>query len=167
MRTLDLPIPNCLRFATILKKPNGKRLNEHQRCEIISKLSKMNAPSKRALAQEYSVSEGTIRKVWDNQEAILERSALLYEEAKERTFRTSVGRFTELENMLHIWIDRMRCAKLLVSSSLAIAKAKSIASSLSILESESFQSKIQTVGLKAKQKKLQNLRQMTIHDMFN
>ncbi len=32
---------------------------------------------------------------------------------------------------------------------------------------ESFQSKIQTVGLKAKRKKLQNLRQMTIHDMFN
>ncbi len=58
-------------------------------------------------------------------------------------------------------------AKLLVWSSLAIAKAKSIASNLSILDSESFQSKIQTVGLKAKRKKLQNLRQMMIHDMFN
>jgi hypothetical protein len=135
------------------KKPNGKRLNEHQRCEIISKLSKTNAPSKRALAQEYSVSEGAIRKVWDNREAILERSALLYEEAKERTFRASVGRFTELEDMLYIWIDSMRRAKLFVPSSLAIAKAKSIASSLSILESKSFQSKIQTVGLKAKRKK--------------
>ncbi len=32
---------------------------------------------------------------------------------------------------------------------------------------ESFQSKIQMVGLKAKRKKLQNLRQMTINDMFN
>ncbi len=32
---------------------------------------------------------------------------------------------------------------------------------------ESLQSKIRTVGLKAKHKKLQNLRQMTIHDMFN
>jgi len=32
---------------------------------------------------------------------------------------------------------------------------------------ESFQSKIRTVGLKAKRKKLQNLCQMTIHDMFN
>jgi hypothetical protein len=31
---------------------------------------------------------------------------------------------------------------------------------------ESFQSKIRMVGLKAKRKKLQNLRQMTIHDMF-
>jgi hypothetical protein len=84
------------------KKPNGKHLNEHQRCEIISKLSKTNAPSKRALAQEYSVGEGAIRKVWDNWEAILERSALLYEEAKERIFRTSVGQFTELEDMLYI-----------------------------------------------------------------
>jgi hypothetical protein len=73
------------------KKPNGKRLNEHQCCEIISKLSKMNAPNKRALAQEYSVSEGAIRKVWDNWEAILERSALLYEKVKERIFRASVG----------------------------------------------------------------------------
>jgi hypothetical protein len=49
-------------------------------------LSKMNALSKRALAQEYSVSEGAIRKVWDNREAMLERFALLSEEAKERTF---------------------------------------------------------------------------------
>jgi hypothetical protein len=112
------------------KKPNGKRLNEHQHCKIISKLSKTNAPNKRALAQEYRVNEGAIRKVWDNREAILERSTLLYEEAKERTFQASVGRFTKLENMLYIWIDSMRCAILLVSSSLAIAKAKSIASSL-------------------------------------
>jgi hypothetical protein len=117
------------------KKPNGKCLNEHQRCEIISKLSKTNAPSKRALTRKYNVSEGTIRKVWDNQEVILERSALLFEEAKERTFRASVGRFTELEDMLYIWIDSMRRAKLPVPPSLAIAKAKSIASSLSILES--------------------------------
>jgi hypothetical protein len=70
----------------MLKKPNGKCLNEHQRCEIILKLSKMNAPSKRALARKYNVSEGTIRKVWDNWEVILEQSALLSEEVKERTF---------------------------------------------------------------------------------
>ncbi len=71
----------------------------------------MNAPSKRALARECNVSEGAIRKVWDNQEAILERSALLSEEAKERTFRAFVGRFTELE-VFYIWIDSMRRAKL-------------------------------------------------------
>jgi hypothetical protein len=84
--------------------------------------------------QEYNVSEGAIRKVWDNQEAILEWSALLSEETKERTFRASIGRFIELEDMLYIWIDSMRRAKLPVPPSLAIAKAKSITSSLSILE---------------------------------
>ncbi len=119
----------------MLKKPNGKHLNEHQCCEIISKLSKTNASNKRDLAREYSVNEGAIWKVWDNREAILERFALLSEEAKERTFWASVGWFTELEDMLYIWIDSMHCAKLLVSPSLAIAKAKNIASSLSISKS--------------------------------
>jgi hypothetical protein len=82
----------------MLKKPNQKCLN----FEIISKLSKTNVLSKRALAQDYSVSEGVIRKVWDNKEAILERSTLLSKEAKERTFRAFVGWFTELEDMLYI-----------------------------------------------------------------
>ncbi len=118
------------------KKPNEKRVNEHQHCEIISKLSKTNAPSKKALAWKYNVSEGAIQKVWDNGEAILERSALLFEEAKERTFRASIGRFTELEDMFYIWINNMCCAKLLVPPSLTIAKVKSIASSLSILKSD-------------------------------
>jgi hypothetical protein len=119
----------------MLKKPNGKCLNEHQCCEIISKLSKTNAPSKRALAREYNISEGTIQKVWDNHEAILERFALLSEEAKERTFRAFVGRFIELEDMLYIWIDNMRRAKLHIPPSFAIAKAKSNASSFSIPKS--------------------------------
>ncbi len=95
----------------------------------------MNAPSKRALARNYNVSEGAIRKVWDNREAILERSTLLSEEAKERTFQAFVGKFIELEDILYIWIDNMRRAKLHVLPSLAIAKAKSIASSLSIPKS--------------------------------
>jgi hypothetical protein len=68
------------------KKPNGKHLNEHHRCQILSKLSKTNALSKRALAWKYNICEGAIRKVWDNREVILEWSALLSEEAKERTF---------------------------------------------------------------------------------
>ncbi len=83
----------------MLKKPNEKCSNEHQRCEVISKLNKTNAQSKKALAQEYSVSEGTTLKVWDNQEAILERSALLSKEAKEMTFRASIEWFTKLEDM--------------------------------------------------------------------
>jgi hypothetical protein len=116
------------------KKPNGKRLNESQRCEIIAKLSKTDAPSKRAITREYDVNEGAIKKMWDKREQILKRSALMSNEVKEKTFRSSVGRFTELEDMFYIWIDNMRCANLPVPPSLAIAKAKSIASSLSILE---------------------------------
>ncbi len=73
--------------------------------------------------------------MWDNREAILERSALLSEKTKERIFQASVGRFTELEDMLYIWIDSMCRAKLPVPPSLAIAKAKSITSSLSIPKS--------------------------------
>jgi hypothetical protein len=77
-----------------------------------------------------------MRKVWNNREAILEQYALLFEEVEERTFRASVGRFTELEDMFYIWINSMRCAKLPVPPSLAIAKAKNIAPSLSIPKSK-------------------------------
>ena len=70
----------------MLKKPNGKCLNESQRCEIIAKLSKTDAHSKRAIACEYDVSEGAIRKVWDKREQILERYALMSNEAKDKTF---------------------------------------------------------------------------------
>ncbi len=100
------------------------------------KLSKTNAPSKRAITREYDVSERAIRKVWDKRGQILERSALMCDEAKEKIFRSSVGHFTELEDMLYIWIDSMHCANLFVPPSLAIAKAKSIASSLSIPETD-------------------------------
>ena len=118
------------------KKPSGKHLNEAERCEIIAKLQKINPPSKRSLAREYDVSEGAIRKVWENRDKILERSALMSEEAKQNTFRASVGHFTELEDMLYIWVDSMRQANLPIPPSLAIAKAKNIASSLSISEDD-------------------------------
>ena len=38
-------------------------LTEAQRCEIIAKLSEPNAPNKRALGQEFEVSEGAMWKV--------------------------------------------------------------------------------------------------------
>jgi hypothetical protein len=136
VRPLDVPFPNRLHFAAMSKKLIGKRLNESQRYEIISKLSKTNPPSKRALAREYDVSEGAIRKVWEKRDSILERFALLSEEAKQKTFRASVGRFIELEDMLYIWIDSMCRARLPAPPSLAIAKAKSIASTLSISDSD-------------------------------
>ena len=49
------------------------RLTKAQRCEIIAKLSKPNAPGRRALGPKYEVSEGIFRKVWDNWENILQR----------------------------------------------------------------------------------------------
>jgi len=91
VRTLDAPFPNRLRFAAMSKKLTSKHLNESQRYEIISKLSKTNPPSKRALVHEYDVNKGAIRKVWEKQDPILERSTLLSEEAKHKTFRASVG----------------------------------------------------------------------------
>ncbi len=60
----------------------------------------------------------------------------MFDEAKKKTFRSSVGRFTELQDMLYIWIDNMCYANLLVPPSLAIAKAKNIASSLLISETD-------------------------------
>jgi hypothetical protein len=66
--------------------------------------------------------------VWDKQEQILEQSALMFDEDKEKTFQTSIGRFIELEDMFYIWIDNMRRANLHVPPSLAIAKVKSIGS---------------------------------------
>jgi DNA-binding transcriptional regulator YhcF (GntR family) len=88
------------------KKLTSKRLNESQRCEIISKLSKTKPPSKRALAREYDVNKGAIRKVWEKRDSILERSALLSKEAKQKTFRASVGRFIIIMNGLY-FIDEI------------------------------------------------------------
>jgi len=98
-------------------------------------LSKTNPPNKRALAREYDVSEGAIQKVWEKQDSILKQSALHFEEAKQKTFRASIGRFIKLEDMLYIWIDNMHRARLLVPPSFAIAKAKNIVSTLSISDS--------------------------------
>ena len=44
-------------------KLEATHLTEAQQCEIVAKLSKLNAPSKRTLGREYEVSEGAIRKV--------------------------------------------------------------------------------------------------------
>jgi hypothetical protein len=58
------------------------------------------------------------------------------DEAKEKTFQSSIGCFTELEDMLYICINNMRCANFHVLPSLTIAKAKSITLSLSILKTD-------------------------------
>ena len=55
-------------------KLEATRLTEAHQCEYIAKLSKPNAPSKPVLGREYEINEGTIQKVWDNQENILQRN---------------------------------------------------------------------------------------------
>ena len=70
------------------------------------------------------MSEATIRKVWSKRGDIRKRSALMSEEAKNKTFRASVGRFNEVEDKLYLRIDIMRRVNLPVPPSLAILKAK-------------------------------------------
>ena len=109
-----------------------KRLNESQRLEVISRLSKPNPSSKKSIARQYEVSEFAIRKVWSKREVIRKRSALMSEEA----FRASVCRFTELEDKLYLRIDSMRRANLPVPPLLALLKAKKIAEQLLISQDD-------------------------------
>ena len=89
----------------MLKKPNGKCLNESQRCEIIAK--GFESPYKQVVNIE---------------------DQLLCSEVRGEAEET----FGDLRKLF-----------------------------------ESFQSKVRANTLKAKRKNLQNLRQMTIHDMLN
>ena len=98
----------------------AKRLNESERLEVICRWNQPNPPCKRSIARQYRMSEATIRKVWSKREDIRKRSALMSEEAKKKIFRASVGRFTEVEGKLSVWIDSMRRANLPVPPSLAI-----------------------------------------------
>ena len=56
--------------------------------------------------------------------------------AKSKTFCAHVGQYTNLEDLLCLWIDGMRRANLLVPPSLATAKAKFITSSVAIPKEE-------------------------------
>ncbi|CAK8676851.1 unnamed protein product [Clavelina lepadiformis] len=58
------------------------------------------------------------------------------EETKTKTFRASVGQFSELGDILYLWIYSMRRASLPVPPSLVIAKAKQIAQQLLISEDD-------------------------------
>ena len=79
-----------------------KRLNESERLEVICRWNQPNPPSKQSIARQYRMSEATFRKVWLKREDIRKRSATMSEEAKKKTFRASVGRFTEVEAKLYM-----------------------------------------------------------------
>ncbi|KAI6647727.1 hypothetical protein LOD99_8568 [Oopsacas minuta] len=117
-------------------KSKCKRLNESQRFHVLARVSEPTPPSKRSLAREYEVSEGAIRKLCENRGVIRKRFALLSGETKQKNFEVLFVGFTDLEDMLYLWIDDMRRANLPVPPSLAIAKAKQTAEQLSISEDD-------------------------------
>jgi len=73
----------------------------------ICKLRKPNPPSKQVLAREYGVSKKAIQKTWENRVAIEQRSSLMSVETKAKTFHASVRHFSEVNDKLYIWIERM------------------------------------------------------------
>ena len=77
-----------------------------------------------------------MRKILSKCEVIRKRSALMSEEAKKKTFRASVGRFTELEDKLYLWIDCMCPANFPAPPLQAILKAKKIAEQLLISQDD-------------------------------
>ena len=80
-----------------------KRLNESERLKVIPKFNQPNPHSKRSIAPQYGVSEA-----FREREDIRKRSSLISKEAKKKTFRASVGRFTEIEDKLFQWIGTIR-----------------------------------------------------------
>ena len=64
-------------------KPEATRLTEDYRCEIIAKLSKLNAPSKQALGRGvWSQYEGAIRNVLDTMRIEEDSESALFTKTK-------------------------------------------------------------------------------------
>ena len=91
-------------FLVSIMSSKGKRLSESHGLEVIAKFSVPSGASERSLAREYryDVSEGAIRKIIKNQESVQKRSPLMSEEGKTKVFRASIGRFSELEDILYV-----------------------------------------------------------------
>jgi len=117
-------------------KSSENHLNEQEQIEIIHKLSKPNPSSKHSIAQEYFISEGSIRYIWNKKDEFGQRSLLMTAEARASTFRQSKGHFPQNEQPVYTWIDTMRWANLTVQPSYAIAKDKMIAASLEISDDD-------------------------------
>jgi Tc5 transposase DNA-binding domain len=93
---------------------------------VISKLQEVDAPSKRSIAREYDVSEGSIRKFLNERDSIQQRSSFMSNTARKASFRSTVGRFQPIEDALYEWLDSMQRSKLTIPPSLTIAKAGEI-----------------------------------------
>ena len=118
------------------KQGAGKRLNDIQRLEIISKLQQSNPPSKRAIAREYNIGESAIRKLWNQRELVLQRVQDIPDSSRASVCRRTQAWFPELEDRLYKWIDAMRRLKLELPPTLVIAKAREISNILNIAEED-------------------------------
>ena len=118
------------------KRGRGKRLNENKRLEIIRKLQRRDAPSKRAIAREYNVAESSIRNLWKKRESVINRSENLTPSIRDNIFRFSSPQFPELEKRLYLWMHTMRCNKIEIPPSLVKIKALELARTMNIDEME-------------------------------
>ena len=95
-------------------KPKATRLTEAQRCEIIAKLSKLNAPSKRALGREYELSASTIRKVmktmWIEEEPPIDDEIHPIETFVESKSAIDLKGFEALHNTVLDIDDQLLCS---------------------------------------------------------
>jgi hypothetical protein len=119
----------CLRQRKRMSSSKGtrKRLIKLQRLEVISKLKRVDPPSIRSLARVYDVSEGAIRKIWNERENMQQRTALISDAAQKTSFWSTVGRFRPIKDTLYEWLDSMRRQNLTVPPSLTISKSREIA----------------------------------------
>lgn len=118
------------------KRGSGRRLNDSQRLEVVLKLQKRLAPSKRAIARDYNVSESAIRKLWNQRDEILSRTETVQEATKASTFRIRQPHFPELEERLYRWIEGMRRLELPIPPSLVMAKAAELAQAMDITQGQ-------------------------------
>eukprot|EP00960_Hanusia_phi_P047361 758364-Hanusia_phi.AAC.1 len=107
-------------------KSKAKRLNDTERLEIIAKLQG-SSMSQRAISREYGVSEGAIRKLLKQKNAVILRSQNADPSKMVRTFRGSAPHYPAVEEMLFRWVDGCQKRKVEVSPAMAIAKATELA----------------------------------------
>ncbi|EGZ07952.1 hypothetical protein PHYSODRAFT_256009 [Phytophthora sojae] len=113
---------------------SGPRLNDLQRLEIIQRHRSMSAPvSLRQLARDFGVDEKTIRRVVaasNDIEARAASSAVLSN--RGNVHRRPTPRFPQLEKALAAWIDARERARVDISPSIVIDKAKLVAREMGI-----------------------------------
>ena len=82
-----------------------KCLTISQKLNIIQELESDSPPSKRKLAREKNVSEGTIRKIWNNRDILIEKSSIQPNSYNSEKTRLAKPKYDEIENKLFEWIN--------------------------------------------------------------